>query len=541
MAINIIELLSRVVASSSIKKASPRNGGEYHSPCPVCGGNDRFIIFPEQYGGELARKHNIPGTWSCPRHCGNGGDIIDFCVKFLNLKFVDACAELGIQLENRNSKNVRAYRPLNQPKKSATAWQATSFFAPPNTWVQQATKLALEAHSRLLESEHILTYLAGRGLPLEAVKHYGLGYIEGEDKTGTCIYRQRSAFGLSIKTNKDGKPIRALRIPRGITIPYWFYSHTDDAERQVYRIRIRRRDIDKNNPKDAKFQLIPQESNPFSAPMILHPVDTQSELTTWVIVEAELDAMLVHHALAGQVGVMSILTVSGKPDELGHKLLQQSPRILVATDFEQNTNGDFHTAKHWQWWKDQYPQAKLWPVPKGKDPGEAYALGVDIKRWIQLAMPECQNLTQRQVVAESNPAHMGALEREKTVVEVENSNAQTKMVNVTRQKQLFKKHYKIANWRYGQSIKDWHEYILPPRFPYNVFELRDMLAGKDINAVNFSIPCPICGINDSDAWGWVLYTHCKSCPGHLHCIIDFVTSDQILEPLEVTYGKTCEN
>ncbi len=39
------------------------------------------------------------------------------------------------------------------------------------------------------------------------------------------------------------------------------------------------------------------------------------------------------------------------------------------------------------WWKKNYRQARRWPVPEGKDPGEAAASGVDFLTWINDALP----------------------------------------------------------------------------------------------------------------------------------------------------------
>lgn len=69
MSEGILDILRRFVDGTKIKKASARCGGEYHSPCPKCGGKDRFCVFPEQPGGSIAMQHGIMGTWSCPRHC----------------------------------------------------------------------------------------------------------------------------------------------------------------------------------------------------------------------------------------------------------------------------------------------------------------------------------------------------------------------------------------------------------------------------------------------------------------------------------------
>lgn len=57
----ILDILRRFVDGTKIKKASARFGGEYHSPCPKCGGKDRFCVFPEQPGGHIAMQNGITG------------------------------------------------------------------------------------------------------------------------------------------------------------------------------------------------------------------------------------------------------------------------------------------------------------------------------------------------------------------------------------------------------------------------------------------------------------------------------------------------
>lgn len=298
----ILDILRRYVDGTKIKKASARSGGEYHSPCPKCGGTDRFCVFPEQPGGALAMQHGITGTWACPRHCQEGGDAIDLLTWAGGLTFREACEELRIDLPERTQEERRRYRPLRPLTAHGTdTWTPTSYAPPPEAWLTQATKLATEAHARLLETPSILSYLAKRGLPLEAVQRYGLGYIEGEDNTGKYLYRQRAAFGLPPK-ERDGKPVRALRIPRGITIPCW----SDDGHTQALRVRIRKRNADLAEGED-KYILIAQPAPPYSAPLRLAPIGVAPELATWAVVESELDAMLIHHACGGKIGALAIL------------------------------------------------------------------------------------------------------------------------------------------------------------------------------------------------------------------------------------------
>jgi len=43
--------------------------------------------------------------------------------------------------------------------------------------------------------------------------------------------------------------------------------------------------------------------------------------------------------------------------------------------------------KAWEWWRDNFRNTKLWPVPVGKDSGEAFEKGVDIKQWTTEGLP----------------------------------------------------------------------------------------------------------------------------------------------------------
>jgi hypothetical protein len=64
--------------------------------------------------------------------------------------------------------------------------------------------------------------------------------------------------------------------------------------------------------------------------------------------------------------------------------LQEAVRLLIALDVGDDTLAG---GKASRWWLDHFPQAKRWPVPMGKDPGEAFAKGVDIREWIRAGLP----------------------------------------------------------------------------------------------------------------------------------------------------------
>ena len=367
----ILDLVRRKVDASKIRQASGAKGGEWHSPCPVCGGDDRFHIWPRQDGGATCQRAGVPGTFWC-RKCQAAGDIIDL-LKFVDgLDYKAACQELRIEFTGAS----RASRPLRQPKRKSASWTPTQWKIPSEKWRAQATKLALAAHEQLLANAGVLAYLAGRGLPIEAVKRYRLGYLNSEDKTGTCLYRARAAFDLPVKKSADGTKTRSsLWMPRGLTIPLW-------SGEEVHRIRIRRRKDDLRD-KDAKYLLLEGSGQ---APMLLPPAGVSPALATWVVVEAEFDACAVHHACGGRVGVFASLTNVGKPDAAAHEWLAKAKRILVALDADPpDAGGKRPGYQGWLWWQEHYTVARRWPAPQGKDPGEAFALGVNLAEWIAAA------------------------------------------------------------------------------------------------------------------------------------------------------------
>ena len=75
---DLLQLLHAKVDPAKIKKASGSKGGEWHSPCPLCGGEDWFSVFPNQPGGALCQKHGLHGTWACMRGCSKGGDLVSW-------------------------------------------------------------------------------------------------------------------------------------------------------------------------------------------------------------------------------------------------------------------------------------------------------------------------------------------------------------------------------------------------------------------------------------------------------------------------------
>ena len=500
----LLDLLKNSLAPGKWKMVSrsSKKGEEWAGPCPVCSGTDRFRCWPSEPGGEVAREAGALGTWWC-RQCDKGGDAIALLMWAKGMDFVAACRELRIELSGGPGRS----RPLRQPKPEP-AWEPTVWDIPSEKWRGQTTKLAQEANEYLLGYADGLKYLANRGLPPEAVKLYGLGYLAGDDKTGTCRYRHRSAFGLPEETSGQ-KVKKVLWIPRGITIPLW--GPAPEGGEAVHRLRIRRRAQDLKEG-ESKFLLLKGSGQ---APMIIAPTSTSADRAVWMVVEAELDAMAVHHACGGKVGVIAVLTNRGKPDAAAHKLLKSAPAILVALDFDEpNNQGQRPGGQGWPWWKKEYSRAKRWPVPLGKDPGEAVALGVDLAQWVADALPR------RPEVLPGGSA--GAVVSE-MIAEGEGDMPplpeQTAPAESNR-------------WPGAGSDTPLSEAALPDGLGVQLGFLRDYYAGRELTP-DVLVPCPR---TRPHPWLWWAMKKCQNCRGHRNCLIDFITSPQMLAPLETVNG-----
>ncbi|NTW87804.1 MAG: alpha helicase [Desulfobulbaceae bacterium] len=352
---NLLDLIT----GHTYKKASSHNGGEYHGPCPACGGTDRFHIWPQQ---------GDHGTFWC-RACGLAGDAIEYLMKIDGKTFPDACRQLGKDVpEAPDYQAPRFKKPA-----AADTFTPRETVAPAGLWLQHAEKLVTWAHEQLLSNPLQLSWCAQRGLDLDAVKKYRLGWNPGEK--GKDLYRVRESWGLESAFKPDGTTKKKLWLPIGLVIPCY-------QGEKLHRIRIRRPE------GEPRYYLVPGSG---TAPMILG-----ENARAFVIVESELDAILVHHLAGDLVGAISQGNSTAKPDTFADYVLKNALAILIALD------ADDAGMRASVWWRQQYPQAERHPVPVGKDPGDAYKAGCSIRDWVKIGLPPV--LTLPRIAPETRPA-----------------------------------------------------------------------------------------------------------------------------------------
>ena len=201
--VDLIELARNRI--SGLRKVAATGGGEWHGPCPACGGTDRFVV--NGTGGSDDR-----GLFWC-RSCGATGDAIDF------VKLIDGCDDamafraLGIGSAD--------FRPTHTP---AAATPQEPVEPPPLAWRRSAHDLLQEAINTLWSDAgaKARAYLYQRGLKGDTIASGQLGYLAAD------IYVDRAEWGLEA----SGTSTRIL-LPRGILIPSL-------VEGEPWRLEVRR-------------------------------------------------------------------------------------------------------------------------------------------------------------------------------------------------------------------------------------------------------------------------------------------------------------
>ncbi len=332
-----------------VKRVASTKGGEYHGPCPGCGGSDRFHVWPDQNEGA--------GSFWC-RSCDIGGDGITFLMEFEGLSFADACREIGRELDHTGG--VTAAPSLPKGGKGVAKYEPVKPGAPVgDLWAEKAGSLVDWAHKALLADPAPVEWLQARGIRTDMAVRHRLGWNRGRD--GRDIWRPRESWGLETITKENGQRKR-LWFPRGLLIP------TIDRSGRVRRIRVRRWADD-----PPRYYVIPGSN--------MGQTTTSETARAHMVVESDLDSILIEQMAGDWVGVVALGSSHTKPDSGVYGVLKASPVLLLAMDFDKAGQ----TAM--EWWGQHFPRSKPWPVPKGKDPGEAYSLGVDIRQWVLAGLP----------------------------------------------------------------------------------------------------------------------------------------------------------
>lgn len=332
---NIIEYLDQKGIT-----ARQKNALEWCSPCPVCGGKDRFTIWPDR------------GRYYC-RGCNKSGDIIDLIRNVDGLSFFEARSLAGFE-----ARLAKSRQHSGECRRVSGNFDAKQHADPCEVWKKKASEFIAAAHKRLLDSPEQLAWLQKvRGLNIGTVKRFKLG-LNDKDR-----YHYRPGWGLPEVTRENGRR-KTLWLPRGLVIP----SRSISGE--LLRIKIRRPDAALKDDTDPRYAFVCGGS---VAPAFYGPAKS-----VFVVVESELDAILLGQECGDLATPMAIGGTVNQLDNVSHKSLGEAAKILVSLDNDRaGQNASF-------FWLDAFENAQLWPVLRsyGKDHTEAFKNGLDLRLWL---------------------------------------------------------------------------------------------------------------------------------------------------------------
>jgi len=301
--------------------------------------------------------------------CGESGGVIHFVMKNQGITFPEAVKRLadrcGVVIpETKAGRSMphmpRAPQHREKPRMNSapdSAVQVPSVPLPPAKWREKATALVKWAHESLQQDVDQLKWLKARGIQPHTINLYSIGWNPGRE--GRDLWRPRESWSLSTELKDNGRKKR-LWIPKGLIIPLI----KDD---EAIRIRVRRPE------GEPRYYNIPGSD--------MRTMVLRHGSRAYIVVESELDAFLIDQLAGDVVGTVALGAATARPDASTIELLQKAAVILNALDY------DAAGAKAQRWWREVFPDAERWPVPKGKDPGEAHQAGVDLRQWVLAALP----------------------------------------------------------------------------------------------------------------------------------------------------------
>lgn len=319
---------------------------EYHSNCPWCGGEDRFITRPET------------GQYSCAIRasgCGRHGDALDFLKNYCNMTHSEACEVLGLEIN-------QDYEPSSAPKSSQNGKENP----PPARWQETGLLLVERAVWALWntnEGKIMLDYLHDdRGLDYEIIRKKRLGYVPFQ-KDGRFYEDELENWGLDPATCSKDK----VRVPNGILIP-WFGGNT------LWRLALKRPD----QPKGKDYgQVVGSGEGLFNVDSIQYDFPV-------MITEAEFCCMAVEQECGDLISCVA--TGSTTRARLSRWLAELHLASYVLQSFDEDESGDEGA----DYWMQTLQKCMRWSPYIAKDPNDILLKkffeghqGYSLKQWVE--------------------------------------------------------------------------------------------------------------------------------------------------------------
>jgi len=333
-----VDLLDVLERDTRLRRVSRRDGGEWAGPCPFCGGDDRFRVWPEA---------EPPRFWC--RRCGRRGDAISYLREHDGLSYRDACAALGLDPDRPRAPsagNAGGTGPHHRPTRTPLPF-AFNVSGPNERWRAAAAAFCRQAEEALWSERGRAAreYLYGRGLrDLGMRVSLGLNLVAREEPA--------ARWGLD-----DGAPVR---LPAGIVIPC-------KVEYDIWRVIVRR------------FSGEPRYLTVRGSVSVPYGLNTLRAEQPAMLLESELDALLVAQEAREALSTLATGSTTGARSLYWQMALARATEVLVA--FDSDEAGEAAA----RWWLEALPNARRWAPPL-KDPGEMHRHGLSVADWVSLGL-----------------------------------------------------------------------------------------------------------------------------------------------------------
>lgn len=336
---------------------------EWAGPCPVCGGKDRFRVWPDE-------KKAGGYRWLC-RGCNKHGDGIDLYQWQTGKGYIEACKYFNIEPAKldawQGKKNIShaLYEPFNQ----------VSIKYPGLKWREQAQRFLRDCQINFNIGwdgdacpgiEAVKAIVFNRKIWLRTCLQCGIGYNDTER------YVQRSAWGLVPEDKK-------LRLPKGIVIAI------RRKEAGIVNLTIRRNNIDIEKDKGPKYWQV--AGGAYGLPYVCGKLGLPV-----VLVESALDAALVWQFGYGEIASVALMGATKEIDQKTKDFIRQAPIQIIAYDKDQAGREAVKRLKN------IFPLAREIPPIDGKDLGEMHCnfvigsdKGMRLEDWLPAALEIARN------------------------------------------------------------------------------------------------------------------------------------------------------
>jgi len=320
-----------------------KGAGEYAGPCPRCGGEDRFVFWPEHSSGAAG------GKFLCRQCYPAGGDAIAFLRDFRGMSYREACETLRLPAGSAGQKGNRAAAPAS--KTAPVVWTPKDAAPPPDAW-QAAAAAFLSECCRNIEGEAAAAFLQGRGLNLDTARRFQLGWNPAD------VFASPEDWGLEPWKNAKGNPGRVF-LPAGAVIPI-------RRKAGLFALNIRRAVVPDGQDKYHLAKGSRRVAFIHGKPGL-----------PCVIVESELDAALIAQEAPGLCSVVAI-PAGDRPDTQTAAFIRAAPLVLFAGDYDEAGK------KAFRWWRANFPFCRVCPPVAGKDVTDMHRAGFPVLDWLEL-------------------------------------------------------------------------------------------------------------------------------------------------------------